>query len=94
MKGSEKQVAWASELKDAATKTISEFISYATVVGAPASTITDWTARLNKLNACDIAGAIIDQFHGFSRTGDLKKDAVALESKYRIGTNCYGYKFI
>mgnify|MGYP000942750894 CR=1 FL=1 len=93
MIGSEKQIIWATELKVAVTETIKEFTAYATKIGAPAEVIATWTARVDKLAACDIAGAIIDQFQGFSRTGDLQKDAVSLNSKYKVGSNQYGYKF-
>ena len=93
MTGSDKQIKWATELRDSAVETIREFVDYAKTAGAPAAVVADWSSRIDKLTACDIAGAVIDQFDGFSRTGDIQKDAVSLNAKYNAGTNRYGYKF-
>ena len=97
MKGSEKQIRWAEDLKENVVKCID-----AVVEGnrnAPAqykeqadAIVTIWENRKTKLLACDSASKIIDYFQFFKPTGNINSDVMSVNAIYETTLN-NGYEF-
>lgn len=81
MKGSEKQVAWATELQAAAIETMEEALR---TFGASAQAVDLVTARIEALRNAEYAGDVIDIFGGFRRTGNLREDFSRVCVPYKI----------
>jgi hypothetical protein len=97
MKGSEKQITWAEELKDNIIKCIDAVVNANRQ--APAQyreqandVINIWEDRKTKLIACNSASAIIDYFQLFKPTGNINSDVMAVNAIYNTTLN-NGYEF-
>lgn len=87
LKGSEKQIAWATEIRNTVKDIMNQFIDMAAQM--PAHPTKDANVayikeRLAALDDCQSASAIIDCFKGIRRTGDINEDIPSLLSVYRI----------
>ena len=99
MRGTEKQINWATELVTGITTTIDEMIisakanpRYESVKAQADTMIAMWEDRKAKLNACMDAGYVIDFFRGFKKSANLMENLSVMQSIYKISAN-NGYAF-
>ncbi len=101
MKGSEKQIAWAQDLKTNVIRCIDAVVD-ANVNCPPElheqykdqieKLVSMWNGRKAKLEACDSAAAIIDYFRPFKASGNLQTDVYSVMGIYNVTPN-NGYEF-
>lgn len=89
MLGSEKQVKWATEIRDNVVKTlqavINDFSPMASSNEMVRKNIADVNERINRLSADGVHAAdIIDLFKGIRFSGDYKVDFERVISVYRV----------
>lgn len=91
MRGSEKQIVWASEIRANVIKSL-EFIK----AHSPADVQADAQKRIDRLNEEDVyAGDIIDIFKNIRFGADEMKNAMKVQSAYRITLpNTSGGKYL
>ena len=99
MKGTEKQIAWAEDIKAATAEAIMALIAdgencaanpkYAAMKGQIEAKIATLNAQLSALNACDTACDIIDCFSGISLRDPLpaRIKAFAAACRVRLANN-------
>ena len=86
MKGSDKQVAWAGDLKVKVVKAIEQAIEIMNSMDAPAekkaAAIAEQQRRLDKVNSIEYAGDMIDAFRlvDFS---DIRKATAGINAAFR-----------
>ncbi len=91
MKGTEKQVKWATEIRANIVKTfqsvIADFAPMAAANETVRKNIADIQVRIDLLNAESVhAGDIIDLFRGIRFGGDYREDFEQVISVYRVAT--------
>lgn len=86
MKGTEKQIAWAEEIKARTIKTINDTIAQFEAMPAPAdkkaAAIAEQKRRLNVVSRIQYAGDMIDGFQSV-RGDDLRHDASAINAAFK-----------
>lgn len=86
MKGTEKQIAWAEEIKARTIKTINDTIAQLETMPAPAdkkaAAIAEQNRRLDVVSRIQYAGDMID---GFKNVGgdDLRHDVSVINSAFK-----------
>ncbi len=86
MKGTEKQIAWAEEIKARTIKTINDTISQLATMPAPAdkkaAAIAEQSRRLDVVNRIQLASDMID---GFKAVGgdDLRHDVSVINAAFK-----------
>lgn len=97
MRGTEKQIAWATEIQSNIVKTLENAIDLMGKVNAPEDirrkNIEDTSAWMDAIQNADYAGDIIDLFKDIRFSGNLDSDFRALMAKRRITpSSCPAYK--
>ena len=86
MKGTEKQIAWAEEIKTRTIKTINDTISQLETMSAPAekkaAAIAEQTRRLDVVNRIQYASDMIDGFQNV-RGDDLRHDVSVINAAFK-----------
>lgn len=99
MRGSERQIKWANEIKKNVAETISNALEVVKADPRLATTpaarenVQMWEDRLSKLDRCNIASDIIDFFKHVRFTGDANADFRAIQANYKVSPNNGGYEF-
>ena len=81
MKGSEKQIAWATEIRN---NIISAFESSKSGIPAGHPVLTKIDGMAQRLNDAEYAGAIIDLFKDIQFNGDLQHDIPCIMAVYKV----------
>ena len=89
MRGSEKQIKWAEEIRANLIKTYSG--AKALMTGKDADGMD---AAIEILNKCEYAGDIIDMYKGIKFTGELYTDISAIMACHRTAPAAEGAKFM
>lgn len=88
MKGTEKQIAWAEDIKANLKKTITagiESIKNAEATEEQKSrAIKMWSTRLDAIENADYAGDIINLFRDVHFSGDVNRDIASIVSVYKV----------
>lgn len=88
MKGTEKQIAWATDIQANVIASFEKFIEDIKVFDAPeeikAANIAGCQERIEALTAAEYAGDIIDLFKDIRFTGDSAKDLPKVVAVYRV----------
>lgn len=88
MKGTEKQIAWAEDIRRNVISTFQRYIEEIKNYDAPeeikSANIGESNRRVDALNGAEYAGDIIDLFKDIRFTGDIEKDFPKVVSVYRI----------
>lgn len=99
LNGSEKQIAWAEDLRTNIVKCIDAIVDgnrnhpmYAQYKEQADAVIAVWEDRKVKLLGCSSAAAIIDYFQSLKFTGDINADVTSVNAIYTVTLN-NGYKF-
>ena len=88
MKGTEKQIKWATEIQTHIIATLENAIDLMGKVNAPeeikAKNIADTTAWMDAIRSAEYAGDLIDLFGGIRFKGDLNHDFACLMSARKL----------